>query len=142
MKVNVFYNFAVMEWEYFCLSSPYYILPSCSVKTYIVLYNKERINTIVSVVVTYTKCSMGRAKYHLMNGFSKNNIVWVHYSEFHVLNIHQVYISTSSKRKTKFFIKQNNIKYTTINPYYILRFWEVTYFDGDIYWWILNAYEF
>ena len=31
----------------------------------------------------------------------KNNIDRVHYSEFHVLNIHQAYISTSSKRKTK-----------------------------------------
>ena len=61
---------------------------------------------------------MGRAKYHLINGFSKNNIDRVHYSEFHVLNIHQVYISTSSKRKNK----NNNIKYTTINPYYFLHF--------------------
>ena len=34
--------------------------------------------------------------YHLINGFSKNNIDRVHYSEFHVLKIHQVYISTSS----------------------------------------------
>ena len=76
------------------------------------------IYTIVSVVVTYTKCSMGRAKYHLINGFSKNNIDRVHYSEFHVLNIHQVYISISSKRKNK----NNNIKYTTINPYYFLHF--------------------
>ena len=50
--------------------------------------------------------------YHLINGFSKNNIGRVHYSEFHVLNIHQVYISTSSKRKTNILIKQNNIKYT------------------------------
>ena len=78
--------------------------------------------TIVSVVVTYTNCSMGRAQYHLINGFSKNSIDRVHYSEFHVLNIHQVYISTSSNRKTKIFMKQNNIKYTTINPYYLLRF--------------------
>ena len=61
---------------------------------------------------------MGRDKYHLINGFSKNNIGRVHYSEFHVLNIHQVYISTSSKRKNK----NNNIKYTTINPYYLLHF--------------------
>ena len=51
---------------------------------------------IIYIFVTYTKCSMGRAKYHLINGFSKNNIGRVHYSEFHVLNIHQVYISTSS----------------------------------------------
>ena len=69
------------------------------------------IYTIVSVVLTYTKCSMGRAKYHLINGFSKNNIDRVHYSEFYVLNIHQVYISTISKRKTKIFIKQNNVHY-------------------------------
>ena len=61
---------------------------------------------------------MGRAKYHLINGFSKNNIDRVHYSEFHVLKIHQVYISTSPKRKNK----NNNIKYTTINPYYLLHF--------------------
>ena len=65
---------------------------------------------------------MGRAKYHMINGFSKSDVVRVHYSEFHVLNIYQVYISTSSKRKTKFSIKQNNIKYTTINPYYLLHF--------------------
>ena len=52
--------------------------------------------------------------------FQKN--VLVHYSEFHVMNIHQVYISTSSKRKSKISIKQNNIKYTTINPYYLLHF--------------------
>ena len=65
---------------------------------------------------------MGRDKYHLINGFSKNNIGRVHYSEFHVLNIHQLYISTSSKRKTKISIKQNNIKYTAINPYYLLHF--------------------
>ena len=76
---------------------------------------------------------MGRAKYHLINGFSKNNIDRVHYSEFHVLNIHQVYISTSSKRKNK----NNNIKYTTINPYYLLHFWEVAYFDDGICLWIL-----
>ena len=37
--------------------------------------------------------SMGRAKYNLINRFSKNNIGRVPYSEFHVLNIHQVYIS-------------------------------------------------
>ena len=61
---------------------------------------------------------MGRDKYHLINGFSKNNIGRVHYSEFHVLNIHQVYISTSSKRKSK----NNDIKYTAINPYYLLHF--------------------
>ena len=77
---------------------------------------------MASVVVTYTKCLMSRAKYHLINGFSKNNIGQVYYSEFHVLNIHLTYISTSSQRKTKMFIKQNNIKYTTINPYYLLHF--------------------
>ena len=74
------------------------------------------------MVVTYTKCSMGRAKNHLINGFSKNNIDRVRYSKFHLLNIHQVYISTSSKRKAKIFIKQNNIKHTTINPDYLLHF--------------------
>ena len=58
--------------------------------------------------------------YHLINGFSKNNIGRVHYS--HVSNIHQVYISTSSKIKTKISIKENIIKYTTINPYYLLHF--------------------
>ena len=35
---------------------------------------------------------------------------------------YQVHISTSSKRKTKISIKQNNIKYTTINPYCLLHF--------------------
>ena len=54
--------------------------------------------------------------------FQKKNIGRVHNSEFHVLNIHQLYISTSSKRKTKISIEQNNIKYTTINPYYLLHF--------------------
>ena len=35
--------------------------------------------------------------YNLINRFSKkNNIGQVYYSEFHVLNIHQVHISTSS----------------------------------------------
>ena len=47
------------------------------------------------IVFACTKCSMGRAKYHWVNLF-KNNIDRVHYSEFHVLNICQVYISTSS----------------------------------------------
>ena len=87
---------------------------------------------IDSVVVTYTKCLMIKAKYHLINGFLKNNIDRVHYSEFHALNIHQVYISTSSRRKTKIFINQINIKYTTINPYYLLHFLEVPYFDNSI----------
>ena len=68
----------------------------CIYTLYIYIYIYIYI-TIVSVVVTYTKCSVGRAKYHLINGFSKNNIGRVHYSEFHVLSIHQVYISTSSK---------------------------------------------
>ena len=35
-------------------------------------------------------------------------------------------------RKTKIFIKQNNIKYATINPCYLLHFSEVTYFDDGI----------
>ena len=65
---------------------------------------------------------MGRAKNHLVNGCFLKDIGRVHYSEFHVLNIHQVYISTSSKRKTKISMKQSNIKYTTINPYYLLDF--------------------
>ena len=43
-----------------------------------------------------------------------------------------MYISTSSKRKTKTSIKQNNIKYTTTNPYYLLHFGEVAYFDDII----------
>ena len=55
------------------------------------------------IVFTCTKCSMGRAKYHWVN-WLKNNIDRAHYIEFHVLNIHQVYISTSSKRKTKNYI--------------------------------------
>ena len=41
--------------------------------------------------------------YHWVN-WLKNNIDRVHYPEFHVLNIHQVYICTSSKRKTKNYI--------------------------------------
>ena len=57
-----------------------------------------------------------------------------------------MYISTSSKRKTKTSIKQNNIKYTTTNPYYLLHFGEVAYFDDIICLWILFmnslAYEF
>ena len=89
---------------------------------YIYIYVYIYIYTTVFVVVTYTKCSMGRVKYHSINGFSKNNIDRVRDSEFHVLNIHQMYISTSSKRKTKIFIEQNNIKYTTFNPYYLLHF--------------------
>ena len=100
---------------------------------YIYIY----IYTIVSFVVKYTKCSMGRAKYHLVNGFFLKDIGRVHYSEFHVLDIHQVHISTSSKRKTKISMKQSNIKYTTINPYYLLHFWEVAYSDDGICLWIL-----
>ena len=51
-------------------------------------------------VCTYVR--MYVCMYHLIKGFSKNNIGRVHYFEFHVLNIHQAYISTSSKEKHKF----------------------------------------
>ena len=55
MNFSIFESLAVMDSEYFCLSSPYCIFPWCAVKTNRVLYNKELLNIIVSVVVTYTK---------------------------------------------------------------------------------------
>ena len=57
-----------MESEYFCLSSSYRICPWCAVKTNRVLYNNEHLNTIVFVVVTYTKCSMS----HIQSAQSRN----------------------------------------------------------------------
>ena len=61
------------------------------------------IYTIVSVIVTYTKSSMGKAKYHLMNRFLKNKRKLLRVS---CIEHSSVYISN---------IISDNIKYTTIN---------------------------
>ena len=48
------------------------------------------IYTIVSAAVTYTKCSMGRAKYHLKNHLSNDIYIYIYIYIFH--HIYSIYV--------------------------------------------------
>ena len=71
----------------------------------------------------------------MINGLKNenNNIDYIHYSEFHVLNI-QVYISTIFLKEKQNTLLQVSIKHALILIDAILLYSsELIYFDDDIY---------